>query len=212
MFLLLKAKLRLALRIPVCCFPILSPLDFLADVQDKMFLPLVPWQQSGFIRSFRGASNAILPRPGWWCPPSAVMLCTESAAVVTISLIINPSHPSFRGLAGAHVDQCCALHPCIGSAVVDLVPGCSRCMFPAVLRHLLSQINGEALKWADSAAPLAWSLCSSQINVPSKAEPLQLLGVLGASCCCFPMGQCPGALPCPLCCLPVAGIKNWNWG
>lgn len=77
MFLLLKAKLRLALRIPVCCFPILSPLDFLADVQDKMFLPLVPWQQSGFIRSFRGASNAILPRPGWWCPPSAVMLCTD---------------------------------------------------------------------------------------------------------------------------------------
>lgn len=41
MFLLLKAKLRLALRITVCCFPILLPLDFLADVQGKMFLPPV---------------------------------------------------------------------------------------------------------------------------------------------------------------------------
>lgn len=41
MFLLLKAKLRLALRIPVCCFPVLSPLDFLADKEDKTFLPHV---------------------------------------------------------------------------------------------------------------------------------------------------------------------------
>lgn len=41
MFLLLKAKLRLALRIPVCCFPVLSALDFLADKEDKTFLPHV---------------------------------------------------------------------------------------------------------------------------------------------------------------------------
>lgn len=158
MFLLLKAKLRWALRITVCCFPILLPLDFLADVQGKMFLPRVATLPHAL------AAEWVHQEPPWhqWCHPAiarlevpsmscmeAMMLCTEPGTVVTISLIINPSHPSFRGLAGTHVGQCCALHPCSQhswkqpwwwiwtlAARSALFPRSRR--FPAVLRHLLS--------------------------------------------------------------------------
>lgn len=112
-----------------------------------------------------------MPQPGWKCLPitctEAVMLCTQPATVVTVPLIINPSHPSFRG---THVDSVLCFTPVHQLSWKQ--PWWIR-SFPAVLRHLLSQISGEALKWADSATPLALSLCSSQINVPSKAEPLQ---------------------------------------
>lgn len=106
MFLLLKAKLRLALRTPVCCFPILSPLDFLADVQDQMILPHVSRLPCAL------AAEQVHQEPQWCqqCHPAiarlevpsisctgAVMLCTEPATVVTVSLMINPSHPSFLG-------------------------------------------------------------------------------------------------------------------
>lgn len=112
-----------------------------------------------------------MPQPGWKCLPitctEAVMLCTQPATVVTVPLIINPSHPSFRG---THVDSVLCFTPVHQLSWKQ--PWWIR-SFPEVLRHLLSQISGEALKWADSATPLALSLCSSQINVPSKAEPLQ---------------------------------------
>lgn len=143
MFLLLKAKLRLALRITVCCFPILPPLDFLADVQGKMFWPRVAVLPGAL------AAEWVHQEPQWCqrCLPAIarledVLLCTEPGTLVTISLIINPSHPSFRGLAGTHVAQCLLFVPMHQLSwkqprwIWSLAARSAS--FPAVLRHLLS--------------------------------------------------------------------------